>query len=154
MKKLIYLCAATVLLVVGCKNQEKKAVASEEIEETVTTSPQVVDSHTSENALDWAGVYEGTTPCADCDGIKTVVTLTEDKTYSILQTYLGKPESRNEFIQKGDFVWDPTGTKVLLKAGDETFQYQVGENQLWQLDNAGEIITGNLEAMYVLKKIN
>ncbi len=154
MRKIVCLIAAAALLMVGCKNEEKKAVASEEIEETVTTSPQEVDMHTSETALDWVGVYEGTLPCADCDGIKTVVTLKEDKTYIVSQTYLGKPEGSNEFSLSGNFVWDPTGTKVLLKAENETLQYKVGENQLWKLDRTGEVITGDLEAMYILKKTN
>ena len=151
MKKaaLVFTIAATVFL--GCKNGEDKKTYSEETTE-ISEDTVVVDSHNSENSLDWAGIYEGTTPCADCEGIKTVLELRDDKTYALSQTYLGKPETENEFTKTGDFVWDETGSKVLLKSENDTLQYKVGENQLWMLDKSGNVITGDLADLYILKK--
>jgi len=37
--------------------------------------------HTSANSLDWAGVYRGVLPCADCPGIETTLRLATDSTY-------------------------------------------------------------------------
>ncbi|MBG43006.1 MAG: hypothetical protein CL530_03465 [Aequorivita sp.] len=151
MKKaaIVFTIAATVFL--GCKNGEDKKTYSEETTE-ISEDTVVVDSHNSENSLDWAGIYEGTTPCADCEGIKTVLELRDDKTYALSQTYLGKPEAENEFTKTGDFVWDETGSKVLLKSENDTLQYKVGENQLWMLDKSGNVITGDLADLYILKK--
>ena len=151
MKKaaIVFTIAATVFL--GCKNGEDKKTYSEETTE-ISEDTVVVDSHNSENSLDWAGIYEGTTPCADCEGIKTVLELRDDKTYALSQTYLGKPEAENEFTKTGDFVWDETGSKVLLKSENDTLHYKVGENQLWMLDKSGNVITGDLADLYILKK--
>ena len=151
MKKaaIVFTIAATVFL--GCKNGEDKKTYSEETTE-ISEDTVVVDSHNSENSLDWAGIYEGTTPCADCEGIKTVLELRDDKTYALSQTYLGKPEAENEFTKTGNFVWDETGSKVLLKSENDTLQYKVGENQLWMLDKSGNVITGDLADLYILKK--
>tara|TARA_R110002020_G_scaffold68476_1_gene179266 strand:- start:1731 stop:2195 length:465 start_codon:yes stop_codon:yes gene_type:complete len=151
MKKaaIVFTIAASVFL--GCKNGEDKKTYSEETTE-ISEDTVVVDSHNSENSLDWAGIYEGTTPCADCEGIKTVLELRDDKTYALSQTYLGKPEAENEFTKTGDFVWDETGSKVLLKSENDTLQYKVGENQLWMLDKSGNVITGDLADLYILKK--
>lgn len=151
MKKaaIVFTIAATVFL--GCKNGEDKKTYSEETTE-ISEDTVVVDPHNSENSLDWAGIYEGTTPCADCEGIKTVLELRDDKTYALSQTYLGKPEAENEFTKTGDFVWDETGSKVLLKSENDTLQYKVGENQLWMLDKLGNVITGDLADLYILKK--
>ena len=58
-------------------------------------SPQPVTSnpdpaHNSENALDWPGVYRGMIPCADCEGIKMQLRLTQDGTYQLASLYQGK----------------------------------------------------------------
>ena len=36
-------------------------------------------AHNSRNSLDWAGIYEGVLPCADCPGIQTRLTLSRDE---------------------------------------------------------------------------
>ena len=35
-------------------------------------------SHNSMNSLDWEGIYTGLLPCADCEGIQTVIKLNRD----------------------------------------------------------------------------
>ncbi|KJJ37631.1 copper resistance protein NlpE [Aequorivita vladivostokensis] len=150
MKKIFLAFGIATTIFIGCKNVENKENVSDETMET--TDNNVVDSHNSENSLDWAGVYEGTTPCADCEGIKTVLELRDDKTYTLSQTYLGKMEGENEFVQTGNFVWDESGSKVLLKSESDTLQYKVGENQLWMLDSSGNMVEGDLAEFYILKK--
>ncbi len=48
------------------------------------TMAKQADMHTSQNSLDWAGVYEGVLPCADCPGIQTRLTLSRDETYELV----------------------------------------------------------------------
>lgn len=150
MKKAIVLFAIATAFLVSCLNAEKKESSLEETSETVDAG--LIDSHNSKNSLDWSGVYEGTTPCADCEGIKTVLELKKDNTYVLSQTYLGKPKGENEFNKSGSFVWDEASSKVLLKSDDYTLQYKVGENQLWMLDSSGSVITSDLSELYILKK--
>ncbi len=143
---------ATVLF--GCKNEEKKEISSEEqIEKTEFVTEIPVDSHSSENALDWAGIYEGTIPCVDCKGVKTVLELNNDKTFTLSQTYLAKIDGESKVSQTGNFVWDKDGNLIRLRTESGAFQYKVGENQLWMLDKKRNIIEGDLAEMYILKKI-
>lgn len=150
MRKLPLVFAIAAMAFVGCNNMTKKENASQEnIEETETV---IVDSHTSENSLDWAGVYEGTTPCADCEGIKTVLNLSEDQKYTLSMTYLGKPAVENEYNQKGTFAWDESGSIIILETEDQPMKMKVGENQVWLLDGDGNIIDGEIGAHFILKK--
>src|SRR5690554_2297646 len=86
------------------------------------------DMHTSELSVDWAGVYKGVTPCADCMGIETVLELRKDKTYTLSMTYMGRPEV-GPYIQKGAFNWDQTGAQISLATEGEPIKIKVGENK-------------------------
>lgn len=155
MIKMILVFAVLTSILFGCKNVEKTDTSVEGTSETVDSidlkAPEI-DAHTSENSLDWAGVYEGTTPCADCEGIKTVLELKSDKTYILSQTYLGKPKGENELNQTGNFKWNQPGTMIRIRTETGGFQFKVGENQLWMLDAKGNMIEGDLADMYILKK--
>ena len=109
------------------------------------------DGHNSRISVDWNGVYKGTIPCADCEGIQTQLTLMEDGSFERRTTYLGKDgETRSD---KGNFTWDDAGSVVTLAFEDgETQQYQVGENILFHLDRQGNRITGDLADKYTLMK--
>jgi copper homeostasis protein (lipoprotein) len=111
------------------------------------------NEHSSRNSLDWAGLYFGIVPCADCEGIKTIITLNKDQTYSLETKYLGK--SGDAELMKGEFEWDKTGSKITLKNVDKNQRasmYRVGENTLTQLDLKGNTITGTLADKYILRK--
>jgi putative lipoprotein len=110
------------------------------------------DRHTSENSLDWAGVYQGVVPCADCAGIETTLKLTTGRTYELSMTYLGK--SATPISSAGPFEWRQDGRAIMLKTGDGTPRfYRVEENRLRQLDMHGEPITSALADKYVLQKL-
>ena len=111
------------------------------------------DSHTSEIALDWAGVYEGTLPCADCEGIETEIELKKDKTYTLTQHYLGKSDSI--YRETGQFEWNDDGGAIALQIPNEVpehHQYKVVENGLVKLDKTGSTILGKLSKFYRLEK--
>lgn len=61
------------------------------VKEIVVTT---IDSHNSQNSLDWQVTYKGITPCADCEGIETEVVLNKDLTYLIKTKYLGKGDGK------------------------------------------------------------
>ncbi len=108
-------------------------------------------AHNSRNALDWQGTYIGTTPCADCEGIRTRVTLSQDGTFTRELVYLGK--SGNPLRDSGPFSWNSTGSAITLASGSESSQqYQVAENRLVHLDRRGNRIAGDLADRYVLEK--
>lgn len=112
---------------------------------------QLPVSDNNRTSLDWAGTYSGVVPCADCEGISTTIILSTEGMYRLVTRYLGK--SDEPFTYQGTFTWDDAGGKITLNGiEDGPVQYLVGENQLIQLDLAGERIDGDLADRYVLRK--
>ncbi len=149
MKIVLLLCAS--LLFLSCKKEVKQ---SEINTDTIANVPVKVpaDSHNSQNSLDWQGTYKGITPCADCEGIETDITLNTDLTFVIKTKYLGKGDGKI-FEEKGVFSWDKTGGIIYLDGlKNRPNQYKVEENQLIQLDMEGHVISGSLAEKYILKK--
>ena len=113
-----------------------------------SASPTTV--HNSRNSLDWAGTYTGHIPSASGMGIDVRLTLNRDGTYTLLYTYVERPEPN--YSSAGNFIWDVAGSVITLDSNSGPMQYQVGENMLRQLDMEGEVITGDLADMYILRK--
>ena len=65
-----------------------------------------VDSHTARDSLDWAGSYEGVLPCADCPGIRTRVTLSDNGRYEKQTQYLDRQPQPE--VVAGTFSGNPT----------------------------------------------
>jgi len=137
------------ILLWSCSNGNKSQTTTDA--SLADTTSATVDMHNAENSLDWAGIYKGITPCADCEGIETEVTLNMDMTFIIKTKYKGK--SDKVFEEKGTFKWDKSGSKISLEGlKDRSNQFFVGENTLTQLDLEGKKITGALAENYILKK--
>lgn len=139
------------MLLLGCAEPDANANAGHSSVGNSTTATVADPAHNSRNALDWDGRYEGVLPCADCEGIKTKLTLQQDGHYQMETNYLGKSEQ--VFREHGQFEWDDSGQIVRLHrpqpGGDQFF---VGENVLWQLDRDGQRIQGELAEHYKLHK--
>jgi uncharacterized lipoprotein NlpE involved in copper resistance len=108
----------------------------------------------SRNSLDWAGIYRGILPCADCDGLLTEIQLNNDGTYTLNRRYLGKADEQS-FKTEGTFAWDDSGGRITLSVNnqpDNSEQYRVGENKLIKLDVDGNPIVGDLSVMYILNR--
>lgn len=113
---------------------------------------EIADHHSSQNALDWAGIYAGTLPCADCAGIATTVTLQYDNTFELQMVYEGK--STHPFVERGKFEWDTAGRTIrLIGVSAAPIHFQVGEDVLFLLDHARQRIHGELAPRYQLPKI-
>lgn len=148
---------AAIFIFAGCTEESPKVDPETHLKDTsteqTTTEIKTSDSHTSETSLDWAGTYTGVMPCADCEGIETVLTLNQDDTYSMEMTYLGK--NVDPFAEKGTFKWSDDGKKVTLINDEGTgTQFLVGENIVTQLDGDGNLITGDMAEKFILKKVN
>lgn len=113
------------------------------------TDANLSAEHNARLSLDWAGSYRGVLPCADCAGIKSVVTLTPDGSYETRSTYLGKSDAVLE--EKGRFSWDAAGNIIQLGQSDPV-QYFVSENRLIRLAPDGSRIKGALADQYILTK--
>lgn len=111
-----------------------------------------ITGDTSANSLDWEGTYEGILPCADCEGVATSISLSQEGKFVKISRYLGK--SNREYRQEGSFEWNPAGNTISLSGVDDTpNKYLVGENQLFHLNSEGNRVTGALADNYVLKKV-
>jgi uncharacterized lipoprotein NlpE involved in copper resistance len=110
------------------------------------------DAHHAQNSLDWPGIYLGFLPCDDCKGIKTTLALNKNNSYLLITQYIGKSE--REIVEKGKFTSGDNSNTVILTPRDNSTkrQYLVAENQLIQLDDMGNRITGKLADRYILRR--
>lgn len=144
-------------LFTACNNTGNNQESSNEEEETQallenldSVDDPTLGSENSENALDWAGTYEGTLPCEDCPGIKVELKINSDETYALHQELL---ETDMKGTETGTFTWDEEGGIITLKNQDGREDlYQLGENQIIRLDPNGNRVQGELADQYVLKK--
>lgn len=105
-------------------------------------------------SLSWVGVYEGTLPCGDCQGIQTVIELKADSSYLYQAKFLGVQDS-TIFDSSGEIAWNAAGSAFMLEGmhGQEEFhQYAVAEKSLIKLNREGKQITGSLASKYILNK--
>jgi uncharacterized lipoprotein NlpE involved in copper resistance len=110
------------------------------------------DGINAKDSLNWAGRYAGVLPCADCEGIKTELTLRSDGTYTLITQFVGKED--NPLEESGSFTWDNTGSRVFLpEDNSRPGEFLVGEEKLHVLDKEGKLIRGRLSHLYVLKKV-
>ena len=110
------------------------------------------DMHTSKNSLDWSGMYKGVLPCADCEGIETIIILNTDYTYLMQTKYITKGEI-TPIERTGTFTWNTAGNTIYFSGIENApNQYFVAEYKLIQLDMNGKRIEGNLASKYILEK--
>ncbi|GHT78668.1 lipoprotein involved with copper homeostasis and adhesion [Bacteroidia bacterium] len=143
-----------ILLVIGIFSLMVGVSACKQKEKTQDTIEITSMADNSRNSLEWYGTYTGVIPCADCEGIKTQVILTDSNTYTIRREYLGKKEA--VYTYSGTFTWSEDGGSISLKEDEReaATRFKVGENVLFQLDGEGKEITGDLANNYILVKVN
>ena len=139
MKKIaLIITALSTILLFSCKSETKTDNTFNEQKEIVNEE-NMMDGHTSINALDWEGTYEGTLPCADCDGIFTELTLNNDETFVLHQTkMLG--DKKDKTSKEGLYQWDETGSNISMEIDGKTTMFKVGENKLILLDVNGNLL--------------
>lgn len=123
----------------------------------------------------WCGVYEGTLPAADCEGILVRLTLNADRSCKKVTVYLGvqdkeaaKDAGREAFsdlndvfksvegvlpdVQEGTLDWSDDGRTLVIYMEDGQESYELEKDGLHMLDADGKRVTGPLAPYYVLKK--
>ena len=154
MKKLILFCMVTVSLA-ACKSSPKH---TENVQESASATQEVAaepDMHNAQNSLDYYGVYEGVTPCADCEGIKVTLTLKKDETYTLKQVYVRGGKETNSTESSGKFTWNDKGSIVTLDgAKDAPAHFFVAEGYVNIVDADGKPIDANLAEQYRLKQVS
>lgn len=155
MKKILSVLSFSLLL--GACHSSTENDASKAINGKVVNQQEeiaVPDYHTAQNSLDWAGVYEGLLPCADCEGIQTKLTLDYDGEYTLDQYYLKNNQQLNPSKISGQFSFDQQQQSLIrldAKADNRTFF--VGENFVEVRDmTTGEKLSDKLD--YSLRKNN
>lgn len=149
MKTIAYILAIFAIVITGCKSGE----GGESYDFTpIDRSIERAIFDNSRTSLDWPGVYEGTTPCADCEGIKTTLQLNDDETYVMSQTYLKSGNDDVTFEESGKFKWNDAGSQIIIESEKLRIRFQVGENEVTMLDMRGNVVSGELANFYVLKK--
>ena len=148
LKSFLPILISIALYIAGCQSQNNNN--SETEAKTEEQKPMAIGDN-SQNALDWEGTYQGTLPCADCEGILTEIILRGDESFTMTTQYLGKTDDTK--ISSGSFEWDTSGSNITLNS-DPNLQYKVGEFVLFKLDNEGNRITGELSENYILRKID
>jgi uncharacterized lipoprotein NlpE involved in copper resistance len=141
------LTIASLILFGSCQNSPNQTdtVIDDEMFE------DFIDHHTSQNSLDYLGIYSGVLPCADCEGIEVILELGPGDSYIRKSTYLGKDDNQ-VFESSGTFAWNEAGNTITLSEEEAPNQYFVGENVLFHLDMEGNRITGDLADNYKLIK--
>lgn len=143
MRKILSMAAAALILVSCGGNAQRKTA------QTPPQEPAVSDMHCAENALDYLGTYQGTLPGADCPGIETTLTLSDDGSYALHLAYL---ERDTEFDEAGTYTVEGNLLTLTPSDGGQPGYYQVEENRLRHLDGDRQPITGNLADHYLLHK--
>lgn len=151
MKKLWIVLGATLLLA-ACNDKE---VTPATIDENSTV--ELDKEHSAQSALDYAGVYKGQYPCADCSGIDVELTLEYNGGYDLKQTYLDVKGKDETFNESGRFTWNKAGQVVTLEGTDGgpdgKLRYFVGENILFPADKDGKRIEDEGPFDYTLHKV-
>lgn len=153
MNTLKFLGVAAISLMMSC-NKDKKPEANPNSQTDVAAvqnSGNESDTGTtsSEHSQDWYGTYEAVIPCADCPGIKTTLTLNENRSFKLEEEFLER-EARNE--DQGTYKWNAAGKMISLNGNTSKYNYKVGNNTLIQLDNDGQPMQGPNKNAYVFKK--
>lgn len=124
------------LMLAACQGRVAPPVTS--------ASDQVAPTVSGKKVL---AIYEGVLPCADCQGIRTELTLfDEDPTYKLVETYLGTPDGERTVESEGRWSLrrpvqrDPEVTVYQLdpdKPEKARSFLIVDEKQIRQLDREG-----------------
>ena len=100
----------------------------------------------------WAGMYYGVIPAADCPGIAVVVILNNEGKYKITYQYIDRDTEVLTF--SGTYKWDEKARIITLDSNKLPPYYKVIGNKLLQLDMEGKEITGKLANNYMLRKVH
>lgn len=144
MKKTLLPALCMALLLTACGNGTKPNAAS-----TDSTTVEATDTLSQDTT--YCGTYKGTLPAADCPGIKTVLTIKADSTYSLTSDYIdqknGHFEESGIYHKNGDVI-----ELVTPSSGDKTYYKVKDAKSVIMTDSTGTEPQGETAKMYILTK--
>jgi copper homeostasis protein (lipoprotein) len=153
-RKLLLAAMASTLAIAACKPQaptEPATPAADAAPAATEPAPVAAESAPSGTAPDapfdvkgFAGTFNGTLPCADCPGIDTTISLKPDGTYTVHETYRGKPDSLDS---DGTWTAEENGQRVRLDPNSKSEQDRLfavkSSDEIESLDAEGKPLTTN-----------
>ncbi|WP_428225824.1 copper resistance protein NlpE [Flavobacterium sp.] len=135
MKKVTFLIlASSALLLTNCKKNEAGVVNSQE-----TTS-----------TTDFTGMYNGTTPCADCPGIYTTITFKKDGKVAKSTLYLDSDDT--SITEYGTWTKNDNIIEVSVTNAPKEYYAIKTDKTLVMLDADKKEVTGELAKHYIFEK--
>ncbi len=138
MKKMILPVLLTGLFAVSCSKKEEAKTETPQAVEADSAQAQPEEAAKAEAPKKHVGEFSGKLPCADCPGIETKLTLNEDGSFLLDETYLEKKDG--QFNAKGSYEVSEDGAFVTLKeeGNDKPRVFLVEEDAAYLVEKVGD----------------
>jgi lipoprotein len=138
MKKMILPVLLTGLFAVSCSKKEEAKAETPQTVEADSAQAQPEEAAKAEAPKKHVGEFSGKLPCADCPGIETKLTLNEDGSFLLDETYLEKKDG--QFNAKGSYEVSADGAFVTLKeeGNDKPRVFLVEEDAAYLVEKVGD----------------
>jgi lipoprotein len=138
MKKMILPVLLTGLFAVSCSKKEEAKAEAPQAVEADSAQAQPEEAAKAEAPKKHVGEFSGKLPCADCPGIETKLTLNEDGSFLLDETYLEKKDG--QFNAKGSYEVSADGAFVTLKeeGNDKPRVFLVEEDAAYLVEKVGD----------------
>ena len=138
MKKMILPVLLTGLFAVSCSKKEEAKAEAPQAVEADSAQAQPEEAAKAEAPKKHVGEFSGKLPCADCPGIETKLTLNEDGSFLLDETYLEKKDG--QFNAKGSYEVSEDGAFVTLKeeGNDKPRVFLVEEDAAYLVEKVGD----------------
>ena len=138
MKKMILPVLLTGLFAVSCSKKEEAKAETPQAVEADSAQAQPEEAAKAEAPKKHVGEFSGKLPCADCPGIETKLTLNEDGSFLLDETYLETKDG--QFTAKGSYEVSADGAFVTLKeeGNDKPRVFLVEEDAVYLVEKVGD----------------
>ena len=138
MKKMILPVLLTGLFAVSCSKKEEAKAETPQAVEADSAQAQPEEAAKAEAPKKHVGEFSGKLPCADCPGIETKLTLNEDGSFLLDETYLEKKDG--QFNAKGSYEVSEDGAFVTLKeeGNDKPRVFLIEEDAVYLVEKVGD----------------
>ena len=141
--KLILCTFLGISLLAGCSSGDSKSARTSD--STQSTQPL----KNARQSLSWLGTYQGILPCANCEGIATMLVIEDGGKYTLRTRQLGIEDKDRKY--QGTYSWKNDSTLVLSGAVQEKV-FTVYNGYLQAMMPDGSPIPAHPGANYRLEK--
>ncbi|MBE3605801.1 copper resistance protein NlpE N-terminal domain-containing protein [Campylobacter sp. RM13119] len=147
----------TVMLFLGCADNTPQKPTQQELQTKETKTQETNRNQKKEIKSNLIlskaifSTYHTILPCSNCEGIKTILTLNKDKTYT--KSMLEISKSANTYEEKGTF--DTEGKFLVLKSENgKTCYFEPNKESILQLNDNKQKFAGVLSRIYSFEPID